>query len=81
MIIVDIPMPKRCMDCPFSYLIMSGKCEGMTMCNAMEARDNERIRFIEESVTYDPMRYVIDETAKIKPTNCPIVGEVRRNRK
>lgn len=80
MIKVDIPMPRNCDDCPFSYLIRSGIYEGHTMCNAMEARTNAMV-FREPSVTYDPFvphddDYLIDDYLRTKPDNCPIIEEV-----
>lgn len=76
MIIVDIPMPEKCFDCPFSYLITSGPHEGMTMCNAMEARGNARLKLSEPETVYDPMEYMIDENMGTIPDNCPISGVI-----
>ena len=76
MIIVDIPMPKNCDECPFSYLIRTGANEGRTMCNAMESRAIMRLR--EPAVIYDPFTpddFLIDCYAGTRPGACPIVEE------
>ena len=39
MIVIDIPMPDKCFNCPLLYWIRSGEYEGRAMCNAIEARD------------------------------------------
>ena len=74
MILVDMPMPKKCLDCPISYWIQSGKCEGMLMCCAMEARENAKMR--EDAAEFDVSDYLVDELAEIRDSRCPIKGEV-----
>ena len=78
MIVVDIPMPGNCDECPFSYMIWSGKNEGRIMCTAMEARAAMRLR--EEVVIYDPFTpedFLIDDYLQSRPQACPIMEEVR----
>jgi len=41
MILMDIPEPKKCEDCPCSYVIMTGEYEGLMMCNAMEFKAHQ----------------------------------------
>ena len=36
MILVDIPMPENCLNCPCSYWIITGEYQGNWMCNARE---------------------------------------------
>ena len=55
-----IPLPKKCLLCPFMYYILSGKYEGMVMCQAMESRG---IRLPGS---------LIDEHEPTRPANCPI---------
>lgn len=62
MIVIDMPMPQRCAQCPCIYLIMTGSRAGRTMCCAMEARGD---------------RYVlVDEYEAKRPENCPIKMEI-----
>ena len=68
MIVIDIPMPEKCLVCPCSNWIRTGEFEGMLMCYAMEFRDAEGQRIRE--------RYLVDEFAKKRPGNCPIRLEV-----
>ena len=76
MIIVDIPMPDKCGECPFSYYVTSGKCEGRLFCNAMEARDLEKYKLEEDAVAYDSFDYVVDEyRGPGRPEACPIIIE------
>lgn len=69
MIMINIPMPEKCEDCPMSYYIRSGDYEGMMMCNAMEARDKYLLREPTEDVTKN---YLVDEWKPTRPENCPI---------
>ena len=48
MIVVDMPMPKNCEDCPMSYWIWSGEYEGLMMCNALEFRERRKLRELAE---------------------------------
>ena len=65
MIVMDIPEPKTCEDCPCFYQIRTGEWEGMTMCNAMEYKD------ISSGFRKELSRYfVIAEDHK--PEGCPI---------
>lgn len=36
MVLIDMKMPKRCLDCPCSYWIRTGADEGKLMCNVKE---------------------------------------------
>ena len=64
MILIDIPMPGSCHECPCSYMIMTGEHDGEIMCNAMEARGDGIV--------------LIDEYASKRPKNCPIRLEVKK---
>lgn len=74
MIMIDIPMPENCMDCPMSYWVRSGDYEGMMMCNAMEARD--RALVLREPAEDITANYLVEEYAEKRPEKCPIAGEV-----
>ena len=39
MLMIDIPEPKTCEECPCSYWIRSGEYEGLLMCNALEFKE------------------------------------------
>ena len=65
MIMMDIPEPKTCEDCPCSYWILTGEYEGQMMCNAMEFKANHS-GFREELSKF----FVIVENHR--PENCPI---------
>lgn len=58
--IVDIPTPQRCYDCPFVYFILTGKYEGQAMCQALEAKG------------VGLPGCLIDEHASVRPDGCPI---------
>lgn len=68
MIIIDIPMPKRCADCPCSYYIQTGIYEGMMMCNAMEFKQST------EFGTVLRENFIVEEDHQ--PSNCPIKSEL-----
>ena len=59
MICVDIPMPRKCYDCPMSYWILTGSNEGRLMCEAIACRDGVVL--------------IVDEKAKKRPEDCPII--------
>ena len=59
MIRVDIPMPRKCYDCPMSYWILTGPNEGRLMCEAIEYRDHTVV--------------IVDERKQERPDNCPII--------
>ena len=69
MILIDMPMPERCGDCPCSYYIQTGEYEGLMMCNAMEFKQNST-GFREELSKY----FVVAEDHQ--PDGCPIRMEV-----
>ena len=66
MIVIDIPMPKNCEDCPCSYYVQTGEYEGAMICNAMEFKSNSA-GFREEISKF----FVVAENHR--PDNCPIV--------
>ena len=66
MIMMDIPEPKTCEDCPCSYWILTGEYEGRMMCNAMEFKANSG-QFREEI-----SRYFIVAPETHRPDGCPI---------
>ena len=66
MIVMDIPMPDKCDDCPCSYFIQTGLYEGMMMCNAMEFKRTQA-GFREELTRY----FVMPDDHR--PDGCPIM--------
>ena len=76
MIMIDIPEPKKCEECPCSYLIRTGEYAGLTMCNAMEfkAASEDGMKFHEELQKY----FIVQEDHR--PDNCPImpIWEVKK---
>lgn len=64
MIAIDMPLPKRCMDCPLSYHIMSGRLKGMVLCEALEYRDAKL--FLPKD------NFLVDRLGNNRPNNCPI---------
>ena len=75
MIIVDIPTPHDCDNCPFSYMIRSGKNEGRTMCTAMESRAFARM-IRDPKITYNPEGFMVDNHYTDRPCGCPIIAEL-----
>ena len=69
MILIDMPMPGNCEDCPCSYYIQTGDYEGLMMCNAMEFKQNST-GFQEELSRY----FVVAEDHR--PDGCPIKIEL-----
>ena len=69
MIVLDIPEPKTCVDCPCSYWIQTGEYAGLMMCNAMEFKDKSA-GFHEEL-----SKYFVVETDHW-PSGCPIKMQV-----
>lgn len=69
MVVLDIPMPKDCDECPCSYLIQNGECAGLMMCNAMEfkAKHTEFRELIRNN-------FVVIEDRK--PEKCPMKLEI-----
>ena len=65
MIMMDIPEPKKCEECPCIYQIRTGEYEGQTMCNAMEFKASQG-GFREEVSRY----FVAPEDHR--PDGCPI---------
>ena len=70
MILIDMPMPEKCRECPCAYWIMSGEYEGLLMCNALEWRDGSR-----QDVR---KAFLVEEWANKRPEKCPIKMEVIR---
>lgn len=67
MIIVDMNLPARCVDCPMSHWIQSGTFEGMLMCSALEYKDQSGAPASE---------YIQNENENTRPGNCPIVNDM-----
>ena len=63
MILIDMPMPDRCLNCPCSYWIMTGSNSGRMMCNVMEVNKKRDV--------------LVDERKNIRPENCPIKMETK----
>lgn len=66
MIMMNIPVPKNCEDCPCSYMVRTGDYEGMMICNAREFRDTQS-GFREEL-----SKYFVVVDAPERPKDCPI---------
>ncbi len=66
MIMMDIPEPRTCEDCPCSHFVREGDYEGIMMCAAMEFKANQ-LGFREPVIAYavDPDDH--------QPSGCPIV--------
>lgn len=78
MIVVDIPKPKTCVECTFSYLIQSGELAGETMCSAKEARTIYKLREGSEVIytPFDRRDFLLDlERDGPEMESCPIRGE------
>ena len=69
MVLVDMPLPDRCANCPLSYWVQSGDYEGMLMCNAMEAN-------LEANGLDRTGECIVDEWREKRPDECPILLEV-----
>ena len=69
MIMIDIPEPKICDECPCSYWIRSGEYEGRLMCQAMEFASRT------EGINHTG-KWVVDPD--LIPDNCPIRREQYR---
>ena len=70
MVLIDMPTPLYCEECPCSYWIQSGGHEGELMCEAIESKlSYSGAEEILEKSLVDPMdRY--------RPAKCPIVCEI-----
>ena len=66
MIVIDIPMPRQCGECPCSYTVRSGPYEGCTICNALEYRRKSC------GILEDLGEYVVSEMEWRRPDKCPI---------
>jgi hypothetical protein len=69
MIGINMPMPKRCFDCPLSYWVQSGYFEGMLMCNAKEANLARNKDYSDELIG----ECIVDEFKEERPKDCPIM--------
>ena len=69
MVIVDMPMPANCEDCPCSYYVQTGEYEGAMICNAMEFKANS-LGFREDLSKY----FVVADDHR--PSGCPIKMQV-----
>lgn len=71
MIMVDIPEPRTCEDCPCSHFVREGDYEGIMMCAAMEFKAIQlgfREPVVEYAVSPDDHR----------PAGCPIVMAIAK---
>ena len=59
MILIDIPMPEGCMECPCSHLITCGEHDGEMMCDALEAKGDGIV--------------IVDGCEDKRQDNCPII--------
>ena len=66
MIVIDIPMPQSCEECPCSYYVQTGEYEGAMICNALEFKENSA-GLREELSRY----FVVADDHR--PENCPII--------
>ena len=62
MILIDMPMPVNCEDCPCSHTVTMGELSGKLICCAMEARGDELV--------------IVEEFAPMRPDRCPIKLEI-----
>lgn len=63
MILIDIPLPQNCDECPMRHWIENGSYEGMMMCSGLEFRESNNL----------PKGYFIrDQHADERPADCPI---------
>ena len=63
MIMVDVPMPERCEDCPCAQWAKIGEVYRI-QCNAMKVRGNKY--------------FLVDGYAEARPEDCPIrIGTIR----
>lgn len=67
MIMIDMPLPDRCINCPCSYWIQSGEYAGMLMCEAIEYRFG--FRGLDRTG-----ECIVSESMLRRPDNCPIRG-------
>lgn len=65
MIVVDIPMPQCCVECPCACCVPSGVLkEPRTMCRAKESRGDKYV--------------LVNDMSDVRPTDCPIRYEILR---
>ena len=62
MIVIDIPMPQRCVKCPCICLAKNERDDIRAMCRAKEARGDRYI--------------IVNEYAAGRPEDCPIRMEI-----
>lgn len=64
MIMIDVPMPERCADCPCAQWVRRQDEQARIQCNAMKAKGNKYT--------------LVDGYAEVRPEDCPIrVGTIR----
>lgn len=66
MIVLDVPTPRRCMDCPCSHWILWGDYEGELMCNAKESK--LALNGLDRTG-----ECLVDSESGKRPSDCPIV--------
>ena len=65
MIMIDIPMPQRCMACPCMCYVINEREDVRARCQAKVARGDKYV--------------LVNEYEKDRPTDCPIkMGTIRR---
>lgn len=57
MILIEKPYPSRCMNCPCSYWLRSGKYNGRLMCEALVRRREDQ---------------ALRENGMRRPDDCPV---------
>lgn len=67
MILIDMPMPARCVECPCAAIMRTSSTDMRTMCRAMQAAGRKY--------------YLINEWAEERPEDCPIRMEIIRGAK
>ena len=72
MLLIDMPMPDNCGNCPCSYMILTGEHSGELMCCAMEWKF---VCKMGDSVTEFQQEWVVSCNGK-RPARCPIKGEI-----
>ena len=62
MIVIDVPMPQRCMVCPCVCHVQNERLDIRSICKAKEARGDKYV--------------IINTYAQARPEDCPIRMEV-----
>ncbi len=62
MILIDMPMPARCVECPCAAFTRTSSKDMRTMCRAMQAAGRKYV--------------LVNDWADVRPEDCPIRMEV-----